>query len=395
MELRGNALLPRAHGFLRSLASGFAFGYAGTSRSLGRNDMLGGLIRLDGRINRGAEEKSEIRNSKSEICCEPARRHNSLSWMTHSLTPLLVILGPTGSGKSRLGLEVAEQIGGEIVSADAFAVYRGLDIGTDKPTVRDRQRVPHHLVDVADPTVRFSAGEFAQAASASIDDIVARVLTAVVVGGTHFYIRALLEGLFPSTPRDPVHGAKLAEEWDRDPGSVFQQLQDVDPEAAERINPKDRQRVLRALEIFQVTGETLTSHWKRHQPPPKYRALMVAPQHPRLDLYARIDARSEKIFASGLVEEVRRILASGVPVDAHALKAIGYRQVVEMLEGKCDLQTAIENTKRSSRHFAKRQLTWMRGLREGSLHWVPPAEQGGAPAITGLWDQHTGGRRTS
>jgi tRNA dimethylallyltransferase len=314
--------------------------------------------------------------------------------MNRALTPLLVILGPTGSGKSRLGLEVAEQIGGEIVSADAFAVYRGLDIGTDKPTVEDRQRVPHHLVDVADPTVRFSAGEFAEAASASIDDIVGRSCTAVVVGGTHFYIRALLEGLFPSTPRDPAHGEQLAEDWDRDPGSVFQQLQEVDPEAAGRISPKDRQRVLRALEIYHVTGETLTSHWQRHQHPPKYRALMVSPRRSRSDLYARIDARADRLFASGLVEEVRRILASGVPVDAHALKAIGYRQVVEMLEGECDLQTAIDNTKRSSRHFAKRQLTWMRSLREGSLHWVPPAEQGGAPAITNLWDQHTGGRRT-
>jgi len=312
--------------------------------------------------------------------------------MENELTPLLVILGPTGSGKSRLGLEVAERIGGEIVSADAFAVYRGLDIGTDKPTVEDRQRVPHHLVDVADPTVRFSAGEFAEAASASIDDIVGRSRTAVVVGGTHFYIRALLEGLFPSTPRNPVDGEKLAKEWDRDPESVYQQLQKVDPEAAERINPKDRQRVLRALEIFEVTGETLTSHWQRHQHPQKYRTLMVAPKHSRSDLYARIDARADKLFASGLIEEVRRILASGVPVDAHALKAIGYRQVVEMLEGQCDLETAIDNTKRSSRHFAKRQLTWMRGLREGSLHWVPPAEQGGAPTITNLWDQHTGGK---
>jgi tRNA dimethylallyltransferase len=314
--------------------------------------------------------------------------------MTHALTPLLVILGPTGSGKSRLGLEVAERIGGEIVSADAFAVYRGLDIGTDKPTLEDRSLVPHHLVDIADPKERFSAGEFAEAATVSIDDIVGRGRTAVVVGGTHFYVRALLEGLFPSSPRDPVNGERLAEEWDRDPGSVVRQLQEVDPEAAERIDPRDRQRVLRALEIYRVTGEPLTSHWRRHHQPPKYRALMVAPRHSRSDLYARIDARAERLFASGLVEEVRRILASGVPVDAHALKAIGYRQVVEMLEGQCDLQTAIENTKRSSRHFAKRQLTWLRGLREGSLHWVPPAEQGGASAITDLWDQHTGGRRT-
>jgi len=317
------------------------------------------------------------------------------SRVENALTPLLVILGPTGSGKSRLSLEVAEEIGGEIVSADAFAVYRGLDIGTDKPTVEDRQRVPHHLVDVADPTDRFSAGEFAEAASASIDDIVDRGHTAVVVGGTHFYIRALLEGLFPSTPRDPVHGERLAAEWDRDPESVLQHLREVDPEAAERISPKDRQRVLRALEIYQVTGKTLTSHWQQHQHPQEYRALMVAPQRLRSDLYARIDARADRLFASGLVEEVLRILASGVPVDAHALKAIGYRQVVEMLEGQCDLQTAIDNTKRSSRHFAKRQLTWLRSLCEGSLHWVPPAEQGGAPAITNLWDQHTGGSRTS
>ena len=315
--------------------------------------------------------------------------------MDQALTPLLVIMGPTASGKSRLGLEVAELVGGEIVSADAFAVYHGLDIGTDKPTPEDRRRIRHHLVDVADPRHRFSAGEFAQAASASIEDIVDRGRTAVVVGGTHFYIRALLEGLFPSPPRDPVQGQRLAEEWERDPGSVFQRLQEVDPDAAERIGPQDRQRVLRALEVFEITGESLTSHWQRQEQPPTYRVLMVAPRRPRSDLYARIDARADRLFASGLVEEVQQILASGVSVDAHALKAIGYRQVVEMLEGQYDLQTAIDNTKRSSRKYAKRQLTWLRSLREGSLHWVPPAEQGGAPAITDLWDQHTGGRRTT
>jgi tRNA dimethylallyltransferase len=312
----------------------------------------------------------------------------------NALTPLLVILGPTASGKSRLGLNVAEELDGEIVSADAFAVYRGLDIGTDKPTVDDRRRVRHHLIDVADPKDRFSAGEFAVAASAAIDDIVERGLTPIVVGGTHFYIRALLEGLFPSPPRDPAYSARLAEEWERDPDSVFQRLEEVDPDAAARINCRDRQRVLRALEVFDTTGATMTSHWQHHQHPAKYRALMVAPRRSRQDLYARIDARADRLFASGLVEEVRRILASGVPVDAHALKAIGYRQVVELLEGECDLATAVDNTKRSSRKFAKRQLTWLRGLLEEDLRWVPPAEKGGGPAITTLWDQHTGGRQT-
>jgi tRNA dimethylallyltransferase len=312
--------------------------------------------------------------------------------MEKALTPLLVIVGPTASGKSRLGLEVAERIDGEIVSADAFAVYRGFDIGTDKPTSEDRRRVRHHLIDFADPDQRFSAGEFANAAASAIDDINDRGRTAIVVGGTNFYIRALLEGLFPSPPRDPADGQRLAEEWERDSDSVFKRLQEVDPEAAQRIGPTDRQRVLRALEIYELTGESLTSHQRRHQHPPRYRTLMVAPKLSRPDLYARIDARADRLFASGLVEEVRRILASGVPFDAHALKAIGYRQVVELLEGRCDLQSAIDNTKRSSRQFAKRQLTWLRGLDEGTLHWVPPVDKGGVPATTDLWDQHTEGR---
>jgi tRNA dimethylallyltransferase len=301
----------------------------------------------------------------------------------------LAILGPTASGKSRLGLEVAERTNGEIVSADAFAVYRGLDIGTDKPTLEDRQRVRHHLVDVADPSDRFSAGEFAEAAAEAIEDIVGRGRTPLVVGGTHFYLRALVEGLFPAPPREDEAGERLAGAWARDPEAVFRRLENVDPEAARRIGPHDRQRVLRALEVFVQTGETLTSHWQRHSGSSKYRVLMVAPQRARADLYARIDARAERLFASGLVEEVRRILASGVPVGAHALKAIGYRQVVEMLQGQCDLETAVENTKRASRRFAKRQLTWLRSLLDEGLQWVPPAEKGGAPAITDLWDQHT------
>jgi len=307
--------------------------------------------------------------------------------------PLLVILGPTASGKTSLGLEVAEILGGEIVSADAFAVYRGLDIGTDKPSPEALLRVRHHLVDVADPRQRFSAGVFADLAVSAIDDITDRGLEAVVVGGTHFYIRALLEGLFPAPSRDGTTGDRLAEEWRQDPALVFRRLEEVDPEAALRIGPNDRQRILRALEVFELTGETLTSHWRRHKTPPKFVPLLAAPQRSRSELYARIDARVERLFASGLVEEVERILASNVPVEAHALRAIGYRQVVEMLQGSCDLEAAIERTKRSSRKFAKRQLTWLRGLREGTLHWVPPFEDGGAAAVTRLWEMHTEERR--
>ncbi len=307
--------------------------------------------------------------------------------------PLLVILGPTASGKSRLGLEVAELLGGEIVSADAFAVYRGLDIGTDTPAPEDRRRVRHHLIDVADPRLRFSAGQFADRAKVAIDDITERGRTAIVVGGSHFYIRALLVGLFPAPPRDPEINARLADEWTRDPVSVFRRLEETDPEAAEKIDPHDRQRVLRALEVFEATGEPLSSHWERHRPVPNFDPLLAAPSRSRSELYARIGARVDNMFASGMVEEVRRIVASGVPVNAHAMKAIGYREVVDMLQGRCDLETAIENTKRSSRRFAKRQLTWLRGIREGAVHWVPPVEEGGAPAVIDLWDQHTEGRK--
>jgi tRNA dimethylallyltransferase len=312
-----------------------------------------------------------------------------------SLPPLLIIAGPTASGKSRLAMEVAERLGGEIVSADAFAVYRGMDIGTDKPSEDDRRLIPHHLIDIADPGETFSAGAFADAARAAITEIEGRGRTAVVAGGTHFWIRALVVGLFPSPPRDATIGAVLSAQWDADPESVLCRLQEIDPEAAHRIGPRDRQRILRALEVFDLTGESLTSHWRRHRSSAHFDALYVAPNLNRQELYAKIDGRADHLFSSGLVKEVEGILASGVPHNAHALKAIGYREVVEMLQGECDVATAIEKTKKASRNFAKRQLTWLRRLREGTVHRVAPAGEGGASAVIGLWHQHTKGRRDS
>jgi tRNA dimethylallyltransferase len=309
------------------------------------------------------------------------------------LPPLLVIAGPTASGKSQLAMAVAEAVDGEIVSADAFAIYRGMDIGTDKPSAEDRQRIPHHLIDIADPRETFSAGAFAEAAGAAIAGIQARGNTPIVAGGTHFWIRALVVGLFPSPPRDPEIGAALAAQWEADPGAVVRRLEAIDPVAAERIGARDRQRILRALEVYELTGEPLTSHWRRHRTTARYDPLYVAPNLDRHELYAKIGARANRLFSSGLVKEVERILASGVPHDAHALKAIGYREVVEMLRGRCDLATAIENTIQASRNFAKRQLTWLRRLRDGTVHWVAPTGEGGASAVIGLWHQHTEGRQ--
>jgi tRNA dimethylallyltransferase len=304
---------------------------------------------------------------------------------TPQLLPLLVIAGPTGSGKSELALEVAEAIGGEIVSADAFAVYRGLDIGTDKPGAEARRRVRHHLIDIADPRQPFSAGHFVAAAAAAIDDIRARGSVPVVAGGTHFYIRALLLGLFESPPSDAALRARLAAEWDADPARTVDRLRAVDPTAADRIAAGDRHRVQRALEVWELTGVPISEHWRRHQSRARYRALLAAPHRERRDLYARIDLRVDDMFSFGLEEEVTQILASGVPAGAHALKAIGYAQVVRALARQGDRSTAIEQTKQASRRLAKRQLTWLRSLREGVLEWVPSAEQGGAAVVVAKW----------
>ena len=305
---------------------------------------------------------------------------------------LLVVVGPTGSGKSRLALEAAERLGGEIVSADAFAVYRGMDIGTDKPDAASRARVPHHLIDVADPRERFSAGEFLRAADEAIAGITARGRVPVVVGGTHFYVRALLLGLFPSPPVDPAVRARLEREWEENPRHLVAKLREVDPEAAGRIPPADRQRILRALEVHESTGIPLTEHWRRQRRKPRYPAVLVAPERDRAELYARIEARVERMFRSGLVEEVRSLLASGVPAGSHAMKAIGYREVVEYLSGRTELEEAIRRTAIATRHLAKRQITWLRHMEEGPVQPVPPAEDGGANHLEALWRRAREGR---
>jgi len=305
-----------------------------------------------------------------------------------SRPPILVVAGPTGPGKSALGLAVAEALGGEIVSADAFAVYRGMDIGTDKPSPAARRRVRHHLIDVADPRETFSAGDFARAADEAIAAIRSRARVPVVVGGTHFYIRALLLGLFPGPARDPATRARLAREWERDPGRLWRRLESVDPETAGRLQPADRQRILRALEVWELSGVPLSEHWRRHRRPPRYTALIVAPRRERADLYVRIEKRVDLMFSSGFVEEVRGLLEEGVEPESHAMKAIGYREVVGYLSGKCSLAEAVESTKRASRRFAKRQLTWLRHLSEGPVVWVPPLEDGGLEIVARLWSRH-------
>ncbi|MCD4751423.1 MAG: tRNA (adenosine(37)-N6)-dimethylallyltransferase MiaA [Thermoanaerobaculales bacterium] len=299
-------------------------------------------------------------------------------------TSILVILGPTASGKSRLALGVAEDLGGEIVSADAFAVYRGMNIGTATPLDVDQQRIPHHLIDILDPHETFSAGDFVIAADQAISEIREKGAKPIIVGGTHFYIRALLSGLFPAPPQNDEIRTRLATEWDRDRGTVFERLNRVDATADARIGAADRQRILRALEIQEITGLPISSHWRNHPKTKRYNAVVVAPHRPRDELYARIDERVDRMFSAGLVDEVSQILASGTPRDSHALKAIGYREVVEVLEENWSVEEAIHHTKKATRRLAKRQLTWLRHHDQEMVHWVSPDECPGIDEIVSL-----------
>jgi len=282
---------------------------------------------------------------------------------------LVVVVGPTATGKTALGAALAERLGGEVVSADAFAVYRGLDIGTAKPDRATRARVRHHLIDVADPNDRYSAGMFLRDADAAIAGIRARGRRPVVVGGTHFYVRALLWGLFPEPPRDPALRAELTRDWAASPAEVRARLAALDPAAAARIAPADRQRTLRALEVCLASGRPMSELWREHdRTRPRYDALVLGLDLPRSELRARIAARVESMFASGLLQEVEGLLRAGVAPRAHSLKAIGYRECCGALSGEWTVAEAVERSIVATRRLAKRQMTWLRA--EADVEWL-------------------------
>ncbi len=291
------------------------------------------------------------------------------------MSDLVVLVGPTASGKTALGAELAERLGGEVVSADAFAVYRGLDIGTAKPEPSLRERVPHHLIDVADPATRYSAGAFVRDADAAIAGIESRGRRPVVVGGTHFYVRALLWGLFPEPPKDERLRRELEAEWERDAAGLRRRLEQVDPAAAARILPNDRQRVLRALEVFLGAGRPMTELWNDHAARgPRHRFVMLGLNPPRSALHATIERRVNWMFETGLLREVERLLAGGLSPNVHALKAIGYREACRVLAGELTVPEAVRKATEATRQLAKRQVTWLRG--ESSVHWLAGEREG-------------------
>ncbi len=282
-----------------------------------------------------------------------------------------MVTGPTASGKTGFAIELAERVGGEIVSADSMQVYRHLDIGTAKPTRAERARVPHHLIDVADPDESYNAGRFRDDADRAIAAILARGRVPVVCGGTALYLRVLLHGLAPVPGRDPSVRAGLESAWDAGGrAELWAELCRVDPDRSAQLHPNDRTRVVRALEVWRVTGRRQSDLHRAHGfSGDRYRALCWGLHLPRDELYERIDRRTEAMVSAGWVDEVRRLFSLGYGPDLPPLRAIGYREIVEHLRGRRPWEEVVPRIQRETRRFAKRQLTW---LRRADLRWVAP-----------------------
>jgi tRNA dimethylallyltransferase len=276
---------------------------------------------------------------------------------------VIAIVGPTASGKSALAMRVAERLGGEVVSADSRQVYRAMDVGTAKPTSEERARVPHHLIDVADPGERYDVLRYQREARAALREIRARGRVALVVGGTGLYVRALLDGLeLSSLPHDPAVRARLESE---EPAILFERLRAVDPEAASRVDPRNRRRLVRYLEVVTIAGGPVL-----RERGVSLAALRIGLRPPREILVAAIERRVREMVVAGVLEETRALIARGVDPRLPSMSAHGYVHWAAHLRGDIDLETAIALTARDVRAFSRRQMTWFR--RDAAIRWYDP-----------------------
>ena len=280
---------------------------------------------------------------------------------------LICIAGPTASGKTALSIALAKELDAEIVSCDSMQVYRRMDIGTAKPSLEERAGIPHHMLDVAEPDEAFSVSRYCEMANPIVEDILARGKACIIVGGTGLYMDNLIKGTefapFPSTGvREQLESQPIDE--------VYARLRQIDPETTARLHLSDKKRIIRALEIYLETGETMTEHDRRTQAiPPKYAPIWFALEDiSRQDLYDRIDGRVTQMLHQGLLDEIRSLLDSGIPEKATAMQAIGYKEFVDALAGRCTVEEAADLVRQSSRRYAKRQLTWFR--RNEAIHWL-------------------------
>ena len=287
------------------------------------------------------------------------------------MNSIICIAGPTASGKTALAVELAKELHGEVVSCDSMQVYRRMNIGTAKPTPEEMQGIPHHMLDVAEPWEDFSVSRYCELATPIVEDILSRGKTAIIAGGTGLYMDSLIRGNafapFPSTGvREQLEAQADAEGME----AMLAWLSSVDPDCAARLHLSDRKRILRALEVYLETGETITAHNKRTQAiPPRFHPLWLGLDFSdRGELYRRIDLRVDIMLRQGLLEEIRQLLASGIPAKCTAMQAIGYKEFVDVLQNDAPLELAVEEVKKGSRHYAKRQLTWFR--RNKNIHWL-------------------------
>ena len=284
---------------------------------------------------------------------------------------IICVAGPTASGKTKLAVELAKKYNGEVLSCDSMQIYKGMSIGTAAPTETEMQGVPHHMISVADPKEDFSVGKYVGLAEPILQDILSRGKTCIVCGGTGLYADSLLLGrTFAPCPSTGVRERLEAEADHAGIEPLLARLREVDPESAARLHPSDRRRIIRALEVFLETGETISEHNRKTKLlPPKHDAVWLGLSfRNRQDLYDRIDLRVEKMLEAGLLDEIRALLASGVPPAATAMQAIGYKEFVDALTNGGGLNAAIGLVQQRSRNYAKRQLTWLR--RNERIHWI-------------------------
>ena len=284
---------------------------------------------------------------------------------------LIVITGPTASGKTAMSVELAKILDGEIVNADSMQIYKYMDIGTAKPDAEERQGIPHHLIDIVNPDEQFSVARYCECAKKAIDSIHQKGKPAIMVGGTGLYVDSLVNNIqFSEIEPDDDYRSKM-EELAEEKGNeyIYNMLLDIDREAAAKIAAADRKRIIRALEVYHLTGKTITWHNEQSKSVPSpYRTTMFAIDVDREILYDKINRRVDVMIEKGLVEEVKRIIAMGVQRDSTAMQAIGYKEILEYLDGKLTLDEASDKIKQGSRRYAKRQLTWYR--RNEKIHWI-------------------------
>lgn len=295
---------------------------------------------------------------------------------TRPLEKIIVICGPTGVGKTSVAIEAAERFGGRIIGADSVQIYRHMDIGTAKPTPAERRRIPHYMIDIVDPDQPFDAADYADTAYGYAGQLIREGVIPFVVGGTGLYIKALVHGIFQQPASNPSIRRELRESADRfGVPPLFERLQAVDPEAAKKIHPNDAYRIIRALEVYRVTGRGISEIHRNHGfADRRFTALKIGLQLERKLLYDRIDRRVDSMIGEGLAREVQGLLEKGFGEELKSMQSLGYRHMTDYIRNRASFEEAVVSLKRDTRRYAKRQLTWFRA--DPEIEWFDPGQVG-------------------